>query len=157
MIRSASSSDAAAVARVQVRTWQQAYGQLFPAEKLASHSLEKRTEQWRRWPPLVAERNGEIVGFVSVGPSRDDDADGELYAIYVDPDHWRTGIGRELLRAGEQRLRQLGRTEVVLWVFTDNLVARAFYEANGWRPDGTRRPTKIFGVSVQEVRYRKTL
>jgi ribosomal protein S18 acetylase RimI-like enzyme len=157
MIRSATSADAAAVARVQVRTWQQAYAHLFPSEKLASHSLEKRTEQWRRWPPVVAERNGEIVGFVSVGPSRDEDADGELYAIYVDPDHWRTGIGRELLRAGEQRLRQLGETEVVLWVFKDNPGARAFYEAAGWRPDGTTRPTEIFGVSIQEVRYRKTL
>jgi ribosomal protein S18 acetylase RimI-like enzyme len=157
MIRPGTPADAEVVARVHVRTRRRAYAELVPAETLASESLEQRIEQWARWPPLVAEREDQIVGFVSVGSSRDEDADGELYAIYVDPDHWRTGIGRDLIRAGEERLRELGHTDVVLWVFEDNLQACRFYEQAGWHLDPARRTAEIFGVSVREVRYRKQL
>jgi ribosomal protein S18 acetylase RimI-like enzyme len=157
VIRPGTRADAEAVARVHLRTRQHAYAELLPAERLAAESLQQRIEQWARWPPLVAEENDQIVGFVSVGSSRDKLTDGELYAIYVDPDHWRSGIGRDLIRAGEERLRELGHTDAVLWVFEDNLRARRFYEHAGWQLDAARRTTKTFGVSVQEVRYRKQL
>jgi GNAT superfamily N-acetyltransferase len=108
VIRPGTPADAVAVARVQVRTWQAAYAHVFPAERLAELSIERRADQWRGWPPLVAVADGVIVGFVSVGARRDDDAGGELFAIYVDPEHWGTGVGRELIAAGEERLRELG-------------------------------------------------
>ena len=157
MIRPGEPDDAEGIARVHIRTWQAAYAHVFPAERLAAMSVDARAEQWRRWPPIVAEDDGEIVGFVSVGASRDDDAEGELYAIYVDPTRWGTGVGRELIAAGEARLRELGRHDVVLWVLEDNPRARRFYEAAEWRLDGARRPIEFFGVEVPEVRYRKRL
>jgi ribosomal protein S18 acetylase RimI-like enzyme len=158
MIRPGTPDDAEAVARVQVRSWQAAYAHVLPAEALAGPSVERRAEQWRTWPPpLVAEVDGQIVGFVAVGAARDDDADGELYAIYVDPEHWGTGVGRGLIRAGERRLAELGYTDVVLWVLEDNPRARRFYEAAGWSHDGSRQPIDLFGVSLPEVRYRKRL
>jgi GNAT superfamily N-acetyltransferase len=108
-------------------------------------------------PPIIAEVDGEIVGFVSVGPAIDTDGDGELYAIYVLPAHWRTGVGRALIEAGEARLRELGHRHAVLWVLEDNPRARHFYEAAGWTLEGTKRPIEIFGVSVPEIRYEKSL
>ena len=45
-----------------------------------------------------------IVGFIDVGASRDEDADAELFSLYVHPDSWGTGVGRALIEAGEQRL-----------------------------------------------------
>lgn len=105
----------------------------------------------------MSEREGKIVGFVSIGPGRDADADGELYAIYVHPKHWGTGIGRELIEAGEERLRELGYRDAILWVLEDNPRAHRFYDAAGWRADGTSRPIEIFGVEVPEVRFRKKL
>jgi RimJ/RimL family protein N-acetyltransferase len=157
MIRPGTPDDAEAVAKVQVRSWQKAYAHALPAEGLAALSVEERADMWRRWPPLVAEQDGEIVGFVSVGSIRDADADGELFAIYVQPERWGTGVGRELIRAGEQHLRDLGHADVILWVLEDNPRARRFYEAAGWRLDAATRPIEIFGISVPEVRYRKTL
>ena len=38
-----------------------------------------------------------------------------------------------------------------------NVRARRFYEAGGWRTDGTERAERVFGVPVVEARYRKTL
>ena len=142
---------------MHVATWQAAYTHIFSGEALAGLSIADRAEMHRRWPPLVAERDGEIVGFVSVGPSRDDDADGELYAIYVHPDHWDRGVGRALIEAGEERLRELGHRRVVLWVLEDNPRARRFYEAAGWSTDGTTRPIEIAGTEVPEIRYMKEL
>jgi GNAT superfamily N-acetyltransferase len=157
VIRPARPEEAGAVARVHVETWQAAYAHIFSRDQLLGLSTEGRTEMFRRSPPLVAEVDGRIVGFAAVGTSRDPDADGELYAIYVHPDHWGTGVGRALIEAGEARLRDLGHGRAILWVLEDNPRARRFYEAAGWSTDGTQRPIEVFGALVPEVRYEKGL
>jgi GNAT superfamily N-acetyltransferase len=157
VIRPATPEDAEAVARVHVETWRAAYAHALSAEGLASLSVTQRAEIHRRSPPVVAEVDGEIVGFVSVGPGSDPDTDGELYAIYVLPDRWGGGVGRALMQAGEDRLRELGHQHAILWVLEDNPRARRFYEAGGWTPDGKRRPIEIFGQPVPEIRYEKSL
>jgi GNAT superfamily N-acetyltransferase len=157
LVRAGRPGDAEAVAQVHVRAWQSAYARVFPRERLADLNVERRVRRWRDWPPLVAEADGTIVGFVSVGASREPDADGELFAIYVDPDHWGTGVGRDLITAAEERLRELGYSEAMLWVLAENARARRFYERAGWHHDGTTRPIEIFGIEVTEVRYRKDL
>ncbi len=157
MIRTGEPEDAEAVARVHVETWQAAYAHALPRDRLLSLSVERRAESWRRFPPFVAEVDGEIVGFVSVGAGRDEGTDGELYAIYVHPDHWGTGVGRALIEFGEERLRELGHEEALLWVLEDNPRARGVYEAAGWSTEGTTRPIEIFGAEVPEIRYTKTL
>lgn len=157
MIRPATPDDAEAVARVHVETWRAAYAHALSPEGLVGLSVTQRAEMHRRSPPVVAEVDGEIVGFVSVGPGADPDTDGELYAIYVLPDHWGGGIGRALMQAGEERLRELGHRHAILWVLEDNPRARRFYEAAGWTLDGTRRPIEIFGQPVPEIRYEKSL
>ncbi len=160
MIRPGTPADAEDVARVHIETWQAAYAHVLPREGLERLSGERgarRAELHRRSPPIVAEANGEIVGFVSVGPGDDPGTDGELYAIYVHPDHWSAGFGRQLIQAGEERLRELGHSHVILWVLEDNPRARRFYELAGWTADGTRRPIEIFGVLLPEIRYEKSL
>ncbi len=158
MVRLGTADDAEGVARVQVETWQAAYAHALPAEQLQALSMEAAVERHRRWPPtFVAEVGGRIVGFVSVGKSRDPDTDGELFAIYVHPEHWGAGIGRELIEAGEEELRRLGHRDAVLWVLDDNPRARRFYEIAGWAVDGTSREIEIFGFDIAEVRYAKRL
>jgi ribosomal protein S18 acetylase RimI-like enzyme len=82
---------------------------------------------------------------------------GELTSIYVSPQHWGTGVGRELLSAATEQLRQAGFTEATLWVLEGNTRARRFYASAGWRPDGARKDAVIAGVPVVEVRYRRRL
>jgi ribosomal protein S18 acetylase RimI-like enzyme len=97
-----------------------------------------------------------MLGFVSIGPSRDEEGIGELYAIYVDPDEWSRGAGRALIARAERRLAE-EYTEATLWVLEDNPRARRFYEAAGWQTDGARQTVVRLGVSPPEVRYRKRL
>jgi GNAT superfamily N-acetyltransferase len=158
VVRPGTAADAEGVARVQVETWQAAYAHALPSEQLQALSLEEAVQRHRSWPPtFVAEHGGQIVGFVSVGSSRDPDTDGELFAIYVHPEHWGTGVGRTLIESGEEELRTLGHEEAILWVLDDNPRARRFYELAGWSADGTAREIRIFGFDVSEVRYAKRL
>jgi len=100
LVRRAEPQDAPAVARVHVASWRQAYRGLLPQEYLDSLSVEARTMTWAKAfsqlpdqtpTTLVGELDGQIVGFASVGPCRDDDTDtatGELRGLYLDPAHW---------------------------------------------------------------------
>jgi GNAT superfamily N-acetyltransferase len=87
-------------ARVHVETWQAVYAHALPVDQLAALTVDQRAPGWRRWPPtFVAEKEGVIVGFIDVGASRDEDADAELFSLYVHPDSWGTGVGRALIEA----------------------------------------------------------
>src|SRR3954471_13815465 len=91
-VRPATGEDAEGIARVQERGWQRAYRHVFPVDELDRGGViqaARRRDRLNRppagWSTFVAESGGTIVGFASVGPSRDERGTGELYAIYVDP------------------------------------------------------------------------
>ena len=103
---------------------------------------------------LVCEDDGRVVGFVSLGDSRDEPGKGELYAIYVVSEAWGSGAGPALMARALDALR--GYPSATLWVLDDNPRARRFYEREGWILDGGRRDGEFLGVTVTEVRYRIT-
>ena len=162
LVREAQPDDAFAVESIRVRGWQIAYRHVFPPEQLDAMSVDET--RWRRrfvepppgWSTFVAEHDGDVVGFASVGPSRDERDIGELYAIYVDPEDWSKGAGGALLEHAERRLaRDFG--EATLWVLAANTRARRFYEKAGWHSDGTNKVEDRLGVRSEETRYRKRL
>jgi GNAT superfamily N-acetyltransferase len=162
-VRLATGEDADGIARVQERTWQAAYRHVFPVDELDRGGFIQ-PERWRDriarppagWTTFVAEHEGAVSGFASVGPSRDQRGIGELYAIYVEPGSWSTGMGRALIERAEEQLHR-GYAEATLWVLEDNPRARTFYERGGWSPDGERKSEERWGVRAPEVRYRKRL
>lgn len=176
-IRPEEDGDVDAVARVQVRAWQAGYAGIMPADVLAALDADAwaRRRRGRRaaggpFATLVAELDGTVVGFTTVGPYRhgQDNADldpayGEILALYVEPARWGTGVGPELLRRGCAVLSAEGFLEVRLWVLADNLSARRFYERAGLVADGersvyrVRRPADQPPVDLAEVRYARRL
>jgi ribosomal protein S18 acetylase RimI-like enzyme len=162
VIREAELDDAMGLAQVNVTSWQAAYPGLLDQTFLDSMDVDGRTLSWqrilhqRRGKVLVADEEGSIVGFCAVGPSIDDDW-GEVFAIYVSPGRWRDGVGRDLLKAGEQALVAAGYSRVLLWVLQGNTRARAFYERQGWALGKPIRIEAIGGADVTEVRYEKAL
>jgi GNAT superfamily N-acetyltransferase len=161
-------ADAGAIAAISVRGWQWAYRGLMPDAFLDSLSVEPRTAGWRRYlagqsalgRTWLAERDGRALGFAHTGPSRDADAAadvGEVYAIYVEPAEAGTGIGRALFGHAVAEMARQGCQAATLWVLAGNQRARRFYEAAGWRPDGTTRVEPREGYDLHEVRYRGEL
>ena len=160
-VRLGTAEDAPAIETIRVRGWRVAYRHVLPANELDAMPID--ASRWRarlQAPPpgwstfVVADDRGLVVGFASVGPSRDEHGIGELYAIYVDPDAWSTGAGRALIERSEEQLAREYR-QATLWVLEDNPRARAFYERAGWHADGARKAEVRWGVHAPEVRYRK--
>ncbi|MGH2451769.1 MAG: GNAT family N-acetyltransferase [Candidatus Limnocylindria bacterium] len=168
-IRPAEQRDAAALARLHVRTWQVAYRGQLPDSFLDALDAEvdQRTSRWersiadatsRRWVQLVAEAGDRVVGFVTFGPSGDEPIDpriGEIYAIYVDPSYWDRGYGRALFTTAVDGLIDAGFGEATLWVLGTNARARRFYEVAGWVADGAVKTEHRNDVELREVRYRQ--
>ena len=160
-------ADAPAVGEVHVRAWQAAYRGVMPDDYLDGLRAEDRADMWRRgvdegWPGQrdVIEADGRVAGFAAYGPERagDESARGELYAINLDPEFWRQGLGRQLIRHVTAELTSLGFTRAVLWVEATNDRARRFYEVEGWSYDpGSDRVDTIQDAQVDEVRYVRDL
>ena len=170
-IRRALADDALGVARVHVRSWQAAYRGLLPDLYLDQLDVERRRVGWTQtiaetdWPRsctlVAAEANANVVGFAHVGPARDDDADpvvvGELAAIYALPEVWGSGVGRRLMAAAVNVLRDASFAEAILWVLEGNDRAQRFYEIGGWQLDGAAKDIVIADTPLAEVRYRLVL
>ena len=99
---------------------------------------------------LVAEDEQGLVGFVIA-------LNCEIDLLYTHPRVWGSGIGRELLAAGEAALRESGCTEARLWTEERNERPRRFYAAAGWQTDGGVRERIWNGARLRELRYRKAL
>ena len=132
MIRRATREDAAAIARVEVRTFRHAYDDLLDPGFLDGLDPAERAAKWRevldrpQTAVWVAEVGGAIVAYASVTA-------GELTTLYVDPVAQGAGVGMTLLAEAERA----GASS--LQVFEANGHARRFYEDRGWRlagPDG---------------------
>jgi GNAT superfamily N-acetyltransferase len=108
---------------------------------------------------LLAEEQDELLGVTACGEARDDDAGpavGEVRTFFVAADRWRRGVGRALMDAGLEDLRERGYTKATVWSFATNARANAFYEAQGFERDGAERTEETW-ARVLEVRYRRPL
>jgi [ribosomal protein S18]-alanine N-acetyltransferase len=111
---------------------------LFPGEDPWSDAAFR--EELRAGHTYLAARDGELlVGYggiaVVAGLPR---AEAEIHTIGVDPAFQGRGIGRALLR-GLLAVADARRATVFLEVRTDNDVARALYESEGFTVVGLRR------------------
>lgn len=122
IVRPAVVADAPGIAHVHVAAWREAYAQIFPAEFLASLDEQRRAASWARlidssetrvW---AAELDGTIVGWITTGDGRDEDApvDQELEGIYTLAAVHGSGAGQSLLDTA------LGASAAYLWVLEDN-------------------------------------
>jgi ribosomal protein S18 acetylase RimI-like enzyme len=119
-----------------VHSWQAAYRGRIADTYLQGLSVEQQVRDWEKvfqadasFTLLAQEKDDQtIVGFITLGSYRDGDApqDGllELRALYIDPDHWRMGLGKKLTRLAMEECRQRKVGRLVLWVLESNSEAR---------------------------------
>ncbi len=92
---------------------------------------------------LLAEREGQPIGIVSVGSSDDRPSTAELFGLWVSPDARGSGVATELVRAGARLAREQGQKQLAYWVGSDNGRAVAFASGFGFRPTADRRPMRV--------------
>jgi ribosomal protein S18 acetylase RimI-like enzyme len=161
-VRLATPDDADAIERVRTDTWRATYRGHMPDAVLDSLGYDgslRREYMLRQRPELftlVAEHDGEVVGFCSGGPSREVDPvhPGEIYAIYVLPEHQGHGHGSALIRAGARELVARGWDGMLIWVLRENAPSRQFYERmGGEHVAGGDVEREIEGARVVESGY----
>jgi GNAT superfamily N-acetyltransferase len=147
-VRRATIDDAEAIAHVHIDAYEASLGGVVDRAVL-DRANARRHPMWVALlsePPegqavFVHDDDG-VTGFVSTGPSRGRDVsadEGEVYALFVDPSRWGTGVGGSLLERAVEHLRSLGLQEAKLWVLDENDRARRFYEAREWSDLGEVR------------------
>ncbi len=161
VIRPSTQNDVDALAEITLLGWRGAYRTLLPPEFLAKLTLKDRAFIWRKnlaainFSSFLYEIDDEIAGYLNlrVGAKLADPV--EIPAIYLHPEHWRCGIGRQLMRHGLEFVTHRGFGKVFLWVLEGNERARGFYEACGFSTENQRREDRRFGdVAVKEIKYK---
>jgi GNAT superfamily N-acetyltransferase len=109
----------------------------------------------------VGDDGASVVGaiaFAQATVSRDDRTPvaglGHVSAVFVDPDHWRRGIARQMLDAAEAAMRAAGHDRAQLWTL-EGSPAEQLYTALGWSRDGRRDMFPPMGLAT--VAYVKPL
>ena len=78
---------------------------------------------------FVAEEGGAVIGVIMAG---NDGRRGFIYHTAVSPDSRRRGVGKALVDAALDALRQCGITKVALVVFARNEAGNRFWEQRGF-------------------------
>ncbi|MBR7782901.1 GNAT family N-acetyltransferase [Undibacterium luofuense] len=140
-LRRATVADAEAIAAVRVEGWQTAYRGMIPDQYLDEMLVDDHVLYWKRilqaLPAAadkacvyVAESEGHVIGFVSATllaePKHGYHA--ELGALYIRPQWQRAGIGRRMMHKVARTLQSWNCADLVVWVLSDNRLARNFYE-----------------------------
>ncbi|MGW5194711.1 N-acetyltransferase family protein [Kribbella sp. NPDC004138] len=145
-------------------SWRGAFTGLVPQDFLDRMDPGSIAASWadsiaaRRSRIQVAVLDKRVIGYAGVGPERDQAAPpttGELYALFVHPDHWGTGAGRALTDAACADLRASGCTVVQLWVLEANIRARRFYTRYGFTETADRTHSSL--DNLPEIRLSASL
>jgi L-amino acid N-acyltransferase YncA len=159
-IKRAGINDARGIAKVQVDSWKTTYRDIVPEDYLIRMDYKSREQKWKDiisngGTVFVAENSaGQIVGFSSCGPQRDNKYSqyrGELYAIYILKDYQRRGLGKLLVTPLIDEFLQQGIFTMTVIVLKDNNF-RLFYEALGAKKIDTI-DTEISGRRLSEFVY----
>ena len=171
-VRPARVEDAAAIARVQLATWHEAYADVLPsaALELRLEDVEAAWAQAVSSPPsshhrvLVALDGGDVVGFAACEPAVDEDLEedldgraAELSALLVEPRWGRRGHGSRLVAAAVDLWREESVEVAVTWVFETDAVVADFLTSAGWGAETAGRSLDADGRDVGQRRWHTAL
>ncbi|HIV19618.1 MAG TPA: GNAT family N-acetyltransferase [Candidatus Merdivicinus intestinigallinarum] len=158
IVRPAKLEDSVTIGKIYCDSWKAAYKGIMPQDHLDALTPDDRTINPANYLVLESEE-GVVFGLANLGSSRDKERPdwGELRAIYLLPEYWRKGSGTALFQGAEAELGRRGYSRYFLWVLTENVRARRFYEKMGMRLSGREQSFTLGGKELWECRYEKEL
>jgi phosphinothricin acetyltransferase len=138
-VRLAESGDAPAVAEIYNQGIAER-GATFETEPRAAEDMVRRIQDdARRFPLLVAEADGRILGWASIGRYRDRPCYAGVgeFSVYIHRDARGRGVGRTLLTLLVREARERGYWKLLSRVFPSNAASLGLCRALGFREVGT--------------------
>ena len=165
-LRDATAADLPAIDRVFRRSFCDTFAHLYDRDDLAAFFASFTPEAWAgefadaRYRFRVAEVEGEIVGYLKLGPSalpvETDKRAVELRQIYVLKAHHGRGVAAALSEWAIDEARRQGFEELYLTVYVDNHRARRFYDRYGFEAVG-RYDFMVGSHADEDIIMRKRL
>jgi GNAT superfamily N-acetyltransferase len=164
--RDATAADLAGIDRVFRQSFGDTFAHLYRPDDLSAFFAKFTPEAWTdefadpRYRFRVAEVDGEIVGYVKLGPSalpiETEKRAIELRQIYVLKAHHGSGIAAALSEWAIGEARRQEFEELYLTVYVDNHRARRFYDRYGFEPVG-RYDFMVGNHADEDIIMRKVL
>ena len=158
MIRKAQIQDIPRIAEIIVFGKRVAYRSIFNNDVVSFNELqvmdlvEKYHSDLSLIDDMIVYDDGIVKGVIN---RRYVGEDVELCVFYVEPFFKGNGIGRELIQYVINEAGNAHMKRIFLWVIKDNLSARKFYEANGFKESG--ETCLIEGTTKWDMCYEKVL
>ena len=156
-LRRAVSADAAALAEIASRTFNDAFGAENNSEDLALYLAEAYGESQQRAEiehpdgiTLLAELDGKLAAYAQIRRSPAEWGNVELARFYVDRSWHGRGVAQSLMDATLNAARTLGGTTLWLGVWERNPRGIAFYKKTGFTDIGAH--PFVVGTDVQTDR-----
>jgi phosphinothricin acetyltransferase len=140
-VRAAEQPDAQDIARIYLQAIQD---NLATFENFLGTPGERSrwvTEHSGKYPLLVADLNGRVLGWASLSPYQVRpriEGIAELL-IYIDRDYRRHGVGRELMRAIQSAAHKEGHFKLIGRFVAHNDAGRTLCRMTGWREVGVHQ------------------
>lgn len=142
-IRRAVLTDAANIANVHVKSWQQSYKGLIDSDYLSNMSIDERTERWKKWllqkshiVLVLEDEERNLCGFISGGPIRSHHPyECEVYAFYLLKHVQQKGFGTKMLRRFAAECAANEMKSMIVWVLKDNPSKQAYISLGGKKID----------------------
>jgi GNAT superfamily N-acetyltransferase len=151
------SDDRFEVSHVYEEGWKSAYQGIIPQSYLKSIPRGRWVEWLNndRQHSLIMLDGTRIVGTSAYGKERLGDMEncGEIISLYLLPEYWGKGYGKQLITAAALNLCQLGYQKICLWVLEENIRARTFYQSVGFKATNQFLKDYIGGRALREVQY----
>lgn len=161
-IRRAKIGDENSLAYIQTESWKSAFEGIVPTDLLSKHTeIAHVTAMYKK---LLEEhkRNGYILEVDGIphciaywDATREKDMKGwaELICIHSLKNNWHKGYGSQMMDRILADVKSAGYSNLMLWVFVDNIRAIQFYEAHGFSANGKKKVT----LGAEEEMYVKEL
>lgn len=152
IIRKNLEKDQAQMAKIKIDGWRTAYDKIVAAKYLKSLDYDCQTQRYlssfEEYKDLVfvAVRGEEVLGYSCFNlKDKDEKYDSELVSLYIKKEEAGRGIGSSLLIATAKELYSLGKQNMIVWCFSNNVNAISFYQGLG----GIKVEEKIVHIGDQ--------
>jgi len=141
-------NDIPVISNIFLECWKISYENLLPESVRDSMDETRAKNLWTITLSNNLDRetfmglvDNQPIGFFRIGVDQSDESRGHLFSLYVSPQFAGMGYGKKLLAEAIRLIKEKKFSTMSLWVFEENIPARALYAKFDFEPSGKTKIT----------------